>query len=323
MSSIRRFGWLAVCLFIVASPTRAQTTRPVQEIRHALIISIDGLRPDLLLRSKTPNVHALFESGSFSFWAKTTEMSITLPSHTSMLTGVVPDKHEIKFNDDGPEEQVYPKYPTVFQQAKKAGYTTALVASKSKFATLAKDVDWVKVPARTKTFKDEDTAKNAAEILSDHHPDVMFVHFGAVDVAGHAIGWASPEQITAIEKTDACVGTVLTALKNEGLTDSTVVILTADHGGTGRWHGPDDTRARHIPWIASGPGIRKNFDLTRVRELNINTEDTFATTCWLLGIPVDYAVDGKPVRLVLEKAPAQLLHDEPGTKKAADAAVKN
>lgn len=311
MSRIKVFAILLLSIVMIPSASRGQTTRPVAEIRHALIISVDGLRPDLLLRVNTPTMHELFSSGAYTFWAKTTEMSITLPSHTSMLTGVVPDKHGIKFNDDGPREQVYPNVPTIFQFAKKAGYTTALAASKSKFATLAKDVDWVSIPPRGKTCEDEVTAKAAADFLKERHPDLLFVHFAAVDVSGHADRWGSEKQARQIERVDACVKTVLDGVRDQNLLASTAIILTADHGGTGLWHGPDDARARHIPWIISGPGIRKGFDLTTIRKLNVNTEDTFATTCWLLAIPMEGAIDGKPVKLVLEN-PGQLIEDLPG-----------
>jgi len=303
---------LLIHLLLISPLANAQATRPVPEIKHALIISVDGLRPDMLLRANTPNMHALFASGCFSFWARTTEMSVTLPSHTSMLTGVVPDKHGIKFNDDGPEPQVYPNVPTLFQYAKKAGYTTGMSTTKSKFSALAKDVDWAAIPPRGHTVEDAQSASNAAQIIREHHPDVMFVHLGGTDVVGHAIGWGTPQQIAAIENADACIGQVIAALKEKGLTDSTFILLTADHGGTGKWHGPDDPRARHIPWIISGPGIRKNLDLTTFRELTINTEDTFATTCWLLAIPVDAEIDGKAIRLITEKAPGQLIYQVPG-----------
>ncbi|GIW74943.1 MAG: hypothetical protein KatS3mg104_0006 [Phycisphaerae bacterium] len=54
---------------------------------RVLIISIDGLRPDLALRAEMPNLRSLLRNGSYSFWAYTTPAAITLPSHTSMLTG--------------------------------------------------------------------------------------------------------------------------------------------------------------------------------------------------------------------------------------------
>jgi predicted AlkP superfamily pyrophosphatase or phosphodiesterase len=307
-----RLLFSVVTVLLAARASLAQTTRPVPQIKHAVIISIDGLRPDLLLRANTPNLHRLFNSGCFSFWARTTELSVTLPSHTSMLTGVTPEKHGITFNDDGPEEQVYPRVPTLFQLAKKAGYTTAVSTTKSKFTALTKDVDWVSVPPRKQTFSDEDAARHALDMLREHRPDVLFLHLGNVDAVGHAIGWATPEQIAAIEVADACVGQVLAALKELGLADSTFVLVTADHGGTGRWHGPDDPRARHIPWIIAGPGLRRGLDLTTYRELTINTEDTFATACWLLNIPIEETIDGKAVRLITETPPAQLIYEVPG-----------
>ncbi len=312
---MRQFRLLlsVVTILLTAHASLAQTTRPVAQIKHAVIISVDGLRPDLLLRANTPNLHGLFNAGCFTFWARTTELSVTLPSHTSMLTGVTPEKHGITFNDDGPPEQVYPKVPTLFQLAKAAGYTTAVSATKSKFTALTRDVDWVSVPPRKQTFDDEYATHAAMDMLRDHHPDVLFLHLGHVDAVGHAIGWATPEQIAAIEAADACVGQVIAELKDLGLTDSTFVLVTADHGGTGRWHGPDDPRARHIPWIIAGPGLRKGLDLTTFRELTITTEDTFATACWLLNIPIEETIDGKAVRLITETPPDQLIYQVPGT----------
>ena len=88
---------LSLCL-----GTSAQTSRPIPQISKVVIISVDGLRPDLALRGHTPNIHALMNIGSFTLWARTTAESVTLPSHTSMLTGVSPVKHGIQWNSDLP-----------------------------------------------------------------------------------------------------------------------------------------------------------------------------------------------------------------------------
>src|SRR6476660_1162779 len=77
----------------VSAAEPAPTTkpqRPIPESEHVLLISIDGCRPDVLLRAKTPNVHKLVESGSYTFWARTIPPAITLPAHASMITGVTP-----------------------------------------------------------------------------------------------------------------------------------------------------------------------------------------------------------------------------------------
>ena len=288
----------------VQSAAEAAPAKPVAAVRHAIIISADGLRPDVLLRARTPNVRGLIESGTFTMWARTVPQSITLPSHTSMLTGVTPERHRVLWNSDIPEP-VYPKVPTIFEVAKAAGLTTAMVTGKSKFDSLARpgSIDWEKVKSAT----DEEVGSRAAEVLREHKPNLLVVHFPGADAAGHGKGWGTPEQIAAIEAIDRSIGVLLGALEGAKLGDSTVIILSADHGGAGRGHGPNDPRSRHIPWIAVGPGIRKGYDLTRDATLTVNTEDTFATACWFLGLPTPGRIDGKRIEQVLEDR--ELLRD--------------
>ena len=295
---MNRFTIVLICLLspiaFADTPSSQPSTQPVR----VLIVSIDGLRPDLALRAATPHLHHLMESGSFSFWARTTPLAITLPSHTSMLTGVIPRKHEIEWNKDLPlREPVYPNFPTLMEVAKKHGYTTAMVAGKSKFSVLAKPgtLDWSWIAA-TSTSQDADVAEHAVQIIREHQPRVMFIHFPSVDNVGHAKGWGSADQLTAIAQADDCLGRVLAVLDELKLRDQTFIILTADHGGAGRTHVPDDPRSRHIPWIAVGPGVRKNLDLTTYPDLTINTEDTFATACHVLKLPLDKNIDGKPIK---------------------------
>ena len=289
---------------LVRPGTTAAAAKPVGEVERVIIISADGLRPDVLLRARTPNIRRLMESGTFTMWARTVPQSITLPSHTSMLTGVTPERHRILWNSDIPKP-VYPKVPTIFEVAKGAGLTTAMVTGKSKFDSLARpgSIDW----QRVKSAKDEEVGSRAAALLRERKPNLLVVHFPGADSAGHSKGWGTPEQVAAVETMDRSVGLLLGAMEEAGLADSTVVILSADHGGAGRGHGPNDPRSRHIPWIATGPGIRQGYDLTRDSALTVNTEDTFATACWFLGLTPPGKIDGKPIEQVL--ADRELLRD--------------
>jgi arylsulfatase A-like enzyme len=304
---------MAACILVVLSLCRgasAQTTRPIPQIRKVVIISVDGLRPDLALRANTPNIHALMDIGSYTLWARTTAESVTLPSHTSMLTGVTPVKHGIQWNSDLPlKHPVYPMFPTIFELARKAGYTTAMAAGKSKFINLAKPgtLNWLYVPSST-IDEDRDVAAQAAYMILAHQPDLLFVHFPNVDNAGHTYGWASDQQMDAIAGADESIGLILWALDQRHLRDSTFILVTADHGGAGLSHGPDDPRSRNIPWIVAGPGIRRGVDLTTYPDLVIETEDTFSTVAYLLGIPIIQKVDGKPVLEIINRSNEELLH---------------
>jgi hypothetical protein len=287
--------------------------RPVAQIRKAIVVSIDGLRPDLLLLARTPNIRQLIARGAYSMWARTTPNAITLPSHVSMMTGVSPRRHEIEWNRELPlKEPIYPRVPTLFEAAKRHGYTTALAAGKEKFDLFDRPgvLDWKHIP-HTATSETATVIGPAVQIIREHQPDVMMVHLPSVDNVGHLIGWATPKQMQAIEDADAAVGQIVKAMDDAQMSGSTLLIITSDHGGAGRTHGPDDFRARYIPWIAVGPGIR-HIDLTTYPKLVINTEDTFATVCWMLGIPPTLPdLDGQPVKLILEQTPAELLHPAP------------
>lgn len=292
---------LPIALMLVATPPAATAPRPAR-LHRAMIVSIDGLRPDCLLRADAPNLRGLMNRGSFTMWAWTTDMATTLPSHVSMLTGVPPSKHGITWNSDRPlRARVDPSRPTLFELAHAAGYTTAMIAGKSKFHGLEKPgtLDWSFVPLLPATSDDVVTDR-AVRMIEEHEPQVLFVHLPNVDTAGHDRGWGSDPQLAAIATADRCVGRLLAALEARRLLDSTFVLVSADHGGAGTSHGAGDWRSRFIPWIAAGPGVRRNQDLTTIADLEVRTEDTFATACDLLGLPIPEGTDGRPVVEILE-----------------------
>ena len=278
-------------------------TRPVPQIKRVLLISIDGLRPDVLLRADAPRIKGLMDNGAFTLWARSTPASITLPTHVSMLTGVNPEVHAITWNADLPlDRPVWPLRPTLFELAKKAGYTTAMATGKNKLAVLDKPgaLDW-KFIAPSHTSEDGEVTEHAVAILREHKPDFFFVHLPSVDNVGHADGWGTPQQLEAVANADVCVGRLLDTAKEAGVLDETLVIVTADHGGAGRSHGAEDARSRSIPWILCGPGVRKNFDLTRLGgETNIEVYDTFATATAVLGIPLSQRINGRFVKEAFE-----------------------
>jgi len=300
-------GWLVLALLVGGAGLQAapRPVRPIPAIAHVVIISIDGLRPDRLLLADTPVLHAMVKQGAYTFWAKTTAVSITLPSHVSMLTGMTPGKHGIEWNSDLPfSVPVYPNYPTVFETAKLGGYTTALVTGKSKFGPLTKPgtLDYVFMPEKN-LEADALVADEAVKVIHQLKPDLLFVHFPTVDKMGHQFGWGSSEQLAAIGLADVAVGRVLAALAEAGLRESTFIIVTADHGGQGKGHGAEDARSRHIPWIATGPGVKAGFDLTQIAELEVRTEDTAATALYLLGAPLPMYLQGKPVLSAFDIVP--------------------
>jgi predicted AlkP superfamily pyrophosphatase or phosphodiesterase len=276
----------------------AQETAPAapapKRPQHVFIVSFDGGKPAVMLKSKMPRFFSTALQGSWTWQARTIFPSITLPSHTSMLTGVVMEKHGISWNDYQPDRGTV-KVPTVFQLAKARGYKTGLFAGKEKFKHLnvAGTVDKFDVPA----YESQKVAASAAAYIKAEKPNLCFIHFADSDGAGHKYGWGTPEQVKAFEDEDEALDTVMDAVEEAGIADDSVVILSADHGGHDKTHGTNSDEDRNIPWVAWGKGVRSGWNLQRP----ISTCDTAATALWLLNVPVPADWDGKPVTEAFEQ----------------------
>ena len=130
MISLARRIVLVAALCVLAFSSHA-----APRAEHVFIISLDGGKPAAIEQSKMPALERLVAEGAHTWTATTIYPSITLPSHTSMLTGVGPEKHHILWNSWVPSRGLV-TVPTVFSEAKRAGLTTAMFVGKEKFRHL-------------------------------------------------------------------------------------------------------------------------------------------------------------------------------------------
>jgi predicted AlkP superfamily pyrophosphatase or phosphodiesterase len=263
---------------------------------HVVVISIDGLRPDAIAKYNAKTIQRLMAGGSFTLEAKTIFPSKTLPSHTSMLTGLDADQHGITWNDDRTKDHGHVDVPTIFGLARTAGFTTAAFFSKPKFHHLeaANTLDYVRSPKGSlldQKWPAERTVAEVKKYLRTATPNLMFVHIAEPDHAGHLFGWMSFMYGRAVREADGAIAEVLRAADERFGAGNYSVILTADHGGHGRNHGSADPRDTTIPWIVWGRSVTTGMTLTDIR-----TMDTAATALWLLGVDMPAAFEGKAVQ---------------------------
>ena len=259
---------------------------------HVVVISIDGLRPDAIERFGAPTLQRLMREGAYSLRARTTMPSRTLPSHTSMLTGVGPETHGVTWNEDETDTRGTVGVPTVFARARDAGLTTAAFFSKSKFQHLQvpNSLDGTAAPDGDEKWSAARTAANVREYLSGARPNLLFVHFGEPDYAGHRSRWMSGSYGRAVRSADAAVASVLQDADRAFGAGNYTVIVTADHGGSGWTHGSASASDTTIPWISWGRGVAQGEVLAD----GIRTMDTAATALQLLGVTRD-SMTGVPV----------------------------
>jgi len=267
--------------------TPVPSLTPVPPIRRVIIISFDGMRPEVIDQAPMPNLQALMQSGAYSLSAQTTFPSATLPAHASMLLGVCPSKHQVDWNDYDPVKGIA-KGTSLFQLAHEAGLQTVMVVGKEKLIQLTQPetVDvYQYINDRDLVITDWLLANFPADF------GVMFIHFPTIDFMGHEHGWLSWEQLSVARRGDEALGKILAALDERGIRSETLLIITADHGGHEQSHGSSDPQDMTIPWIISGPGIRPGLLTTQIQ-----VTDTAATAAWALKLPLPADWDGLPVK---------------------------
>ncbi|HEX9513933.1 MAG TPA: ectonucleotide pyrophosphatase/phosphodiesterase [Puia sp.] len=118
------YGLLLFCVSGFAQPGR-----------HVVLISIDGFRPDMYLDKSwpTPNLQALMKEGVYADHLKSVFPAYTYPSHVAMVTGALPARSGICYNQPLGSKGEWNWYnkaikvPTIWQALKKAGLSTASV----------------------------------------------------------------------------------------------------------------------------------------------------------------------------------------------------
>ncbi len=251
-----------------------------------ILISIDTLRADHLSaygyeKIETPNIDALARDGVL-FKKTYAHVPITLPSHASILTGTYPNFHGIRNNG---EFRASGELNTAAEIFKSAGYDTAAFVGSfimdSRFG-LDQGFDLydddmengknVKSSFGIKERRAEDVVKSALgwlekQAASSGAPFFMFVHLFDPHTK-----YDPPEPFLSkyadnpydgeIAYTDSQVGVLLAGLKELGLYDNTVVVLTSDHGESLGEHGEKShiifiyNSTIWVPLVIKAPGGR-------------------------------------------------------------------
>ena len=263
---------------VVRGPVVRGPVRPAGVRRRVLAISVDGLAPGVVRRlgpRGAPTFHRLLRRGASTLEARTeVEMTVTLPNHTSMLTGRRVDGgrggHGVTWNDDDPG-RVIPRdargrrVHSIFTRAHRAGLGTALFAGKQKFHTFPNT--WSRAIDRVLITEDQGRLVRAVRRdLVRGGRAFTFLHLRGPDSAGHREGFGSPAYVAAVREVDRQLrGVLRTVRARPRLRREVVVVLTADHGG----HGDDGhsvaTRAVNyrVPFLVWGCGVARG-DLYRL-----------------------------------------------------------
>jgi len=283
-----------ILLLLVVNQAPAQS-EPYLPFEYVIHISVDGLRGDFLaerLDNDTENLYNNFErlrqEGVSTFQSRTDDMvTLTIPNHTSMLTGrpvarlgIYPETlyHGYAQNvDPAPEDTLHNKgnplvdyIASTFDVAHDYGLRTALFTGKSKFVLFEQSYNGENgMPdeigennGRSKIDQfvfEHETAVLVEQFITemeDQPYHYTFFHFRDPDSEGHGHGWGTEEWDKSVQDVDLYLGQILEFVENnETLNGRTAIILTADHGGLYSAHSKASIAENYtIPAFIWSPG---------------------------------------------------------------------
>jgi predicted AlkP superfamily pyrophosphatase or phosphodiesterase len=266
------------------------------KIEHVILIGVDGFGGYAFGKANVPHLRALMKEGSWTLQARTVLPSSSACNWASMVMGAGPELHGYTTwgskKPDLPARVLdeYGMFPSIYTLLRKE-------KPKSEIGVI---YEWDGIGylfPKKAVNKDQNCdgdialTKAATSYIKDKKPNFLFIHLHDVDSVGHNAGHGTPEYYAAIERTDAHIGSIIKSISEAGIADKTAIIFTADHGGVNKGHGSISMEEMQIPWIISGPGIRKDNEIQE----SVMTFDTAATIAALFKLKVPQVWIGRPV----------------------------
>jgi choline-sulfatase len=330
---------LVVAAFLLFRPSSDPTQRVGQlwaregiEKPNVILISLDTTRADRLgvygyANAKTPAIDALARRGVL-FSQAASPAPLTLPAHSSMMTGFYPTYHGVRLNGTTALSQ---QHVTLAEALSEAGYQTAAF-----IAAFVLDGRW----GLNQGFNEYDDRFDLKKVK---HLDLAGTQRPANEVVDAALGWldakkggpfftwihlydphtpyAPPEPLSSefgqrgpaglydgeIAFVDQQVDRVFSWLRQTGLDRRTIVVIAGDHGEGLGSHGEGTHGffiydwALHVPFIVATP-----FDeLKGVKvDSQVSLVDVFPTVLALAGIEAKTKVHGRSLLPVMFRSEA-------------------
>ncbi|HXV62001.1 MAG TPA: sulfatase-like hydrolase/transferase [Vicinamibacteria bacterium] len=297
-----RFPSVTIVLLLVAGCRQ----EPAPTAENLVIVTIDTLRADRLGayggNVETPNLDRIAREGALAEDARA-QVPLTRPSHLSLFTGRYPFEHGVRENAAPPFESKMPLLAEILKERgfRTAGFVSSIVLSSETgidrgFETFADDFG---VEGQDAVFLDsvqkrgDATTEEAIAWLREDGGQPFFLWLHLYDPHDpyeppepHASRYEGRPYDGEVAFTDELVGRLDSELAALGHSESTLLVVTSDHGEAFGEHGETGhgyfiyEPTLRVPLLFRGPGV--------VSELTISTPvelvDVFPTVLEMLEI---------------------------------------
>ena len=291
---------------IVFSLSYAIRSYAAKKPAHVIVVGFDGWGAYSVPKAEMPNLSALMERGAWTLKKRSVLPSSSAINWASMFMGVGTEGHG--YTTWGSKTPEIPSialsengiFPTIFtitrQQRPKSEIGVLYEWDGIKYLIDTLAVSHHAQVSPTPEGSSVPITDAFAEYIRQSKPTLALVSYDSPDAVGHRVGHDTPEYYAMLRELDGHLGRIVGALKEAGIYDSSVVIVTSDHGGIGKGHGGITLAEMETPFVIAGPGVRQIGEFKSA----MMQYDVAATIAWLLGLKQPQPWVGRPVKEILK-----------------------
>lgn len=269
--------------------------------KHVVLIALDGWGAYSVPKAKEiPNIKKLMEEGCYTLKKRSVLPSSSAINWASMFNGAGTEIHGYtQWGSKTPElpSRVLNKhgvFPTIFSiiQEQKPKLKTACLYEWDGIKYL---IDSLAVThhALASDYANHPTllCEMAEQYIKTERPNFIAVCFDQLDHVGHEIGHDTSAYYEKLKELDGYVGRIVQAIKDAGIWDDTIIMMTADHGGIQKGHGGITLQEMEIPFIIAGKNVKKGGAF----EESMMQYDTASTIAYILDVKQPQVWIGRPM----------------------------
>lgn len=292
-------------LFLIAALSFLLSGQAAEKAKHVVLIGLDGWGAYSVSKAEIPNIRKMMNEGCYTLKKRSALPSSSAINWASMFMGAGPELHG--YTQWGSKVPELPSrevtengiFPTIFYLLHKArpeaeiGCLYEWEGIKYLVDTLALDYH-VQAPDYNK--HPEALCGMAEKYIKEKTPVLLAVCFDNPDHVGHAAGHDTPEYYAKLNELDTYVARIVQAVKDAGMFDETIFIITADHGGINKGHGGKTMQEMETPFIICGKNVKKGGEFSE----SMMQYDVASTIAYIFGLKQPQVWIGRPMKQVFK-----------------------
>lgn len=305
---IRILLLVSVLIACLSGQAKNRKKNPFPHDIHVVLIGFDGLGSHCMSKADMPFLKQMMSQGSWTLRKRSVLPSSSAVNWASMFMGASPEIHGYtQWNSQTPE---IPSavigdngiFPTIFQllhnQRKDAEIGLFFHWPGIKYVVDTMSINYVAhLPVNGNPDWSYGITNSFEAYIKDKKPALCTIIYDYPDHFGHSSGFDSNGYYLSLKVLDKSLESIIQAVKDAGIYDKTIFIVTSDHGGIGKNHGGKSLQEMETPFVIYGCNIKKGFEIND----SMMQFDIAATIAYIFGLNMPQVWIGRPIYSVFER----------------------